>query len=403
MCTSFDSYEDVTDKYPESKSILKKLQKDSLCIVVHSVNATTISKYFPNEKFDEIIFNFPHLGFEDLHSHRALIAHFLHSSLECLVFSGFIHVALSSEQSEKWEIRQTGIRFGLECVSTSPILSSQWPGYMLKRHHTGKSFVNRVNNLYHFTFRRVGEISDSNVSLLQELYNSAASTMDTPRGVNSKETKEKGKKRVHMLVEGKYVERDSEYLCLECHRTFPTEQGARTHVYNVHILAPEKRQSVAVVANPDNDSTIVAKSAPPSICQDCGKECPDSDALQQHMIAKHTGGNVYILPYWRQGSSADRDSTEESGGQEECDKPQCPVCLLAFDSETAVQVHLADGLIPISSECTSNMLFICDICCKQFAQERALLQHKNFCALKVNSSFFAANDESDTAKSKEQL
>ncbi|RYH28357.1 DUF2431 domain-containing protein [archaeon] len=104
FCTSFDSYDEVIDKYPESKTVLKKLAKDDRCLVAHSVNATTISRHFPEQRFSEIVFNFPHLGFEDLHSHRALVAHYFHSSLECLAPGGVVTVALSSDQSDKWEM-----------------------------------------------------------------------------------------------------------------------------------------------------------------------------------------------------------------------------------------------------------------------------------------------------------
>lgn len=69
-----------------------------------------------------------------------------------------------------------------------------------------------------------------------------------------------------------------------------------------------------------------------------------------------------------------------SEGEDFCgDKAQCPVCLLHFDSEDAIQLHMSEGLMPVSSGNAASVPLACELCNKQFCQERALLQHKNFC------------------------
>jgi hypothetical protein len=77
LCTSFDSEEGVVAKYPETVLILKKLGKLPNVEIQHTVDATKLLDYFPSTLFDEVIFNFPHLGFEDLILHRSLIAHLI--------------------------------------------------------------------------------------------------------------------------------------------------------------------------------------------------------------------------------------------------------------------------------------------------------------------------------------
>ncbi|RYH28358.1 hypothetical protein EON65_12590 [archaeon] len=56
-------------------------------------------------------------------------------------------------------------------------------------------------------------------------------TVQTSLPPMTKEDKKKGKKRVHLLVEGRYVESGSEFLCQECSRTFPTEQVTLTRLH----------------------------------------------------------------------------------------------------------------------------------------------------------------------------
>ena len=138
VCTSFDSREDLYQKYPESIPLLKKMEtnrkwihteiffnidaiflKKTLMVQQQqqrkqqqpeysqmTENETNSTKYRPETShvenvldanfqsrkvaneykntFQHIIFNHPHAGVEDLHRHRALIRHFLYSCKELL-------------------------------------------------------------------------------------------------------------------------------------------------------------------------------------------------------------------------------------------------------------------------------------------------------------------------------
>lgn len=77
ICTSFDSEQEVLSKYPESVPLLKALRRLPFVTLQHQVDATRIRDKFPDSKFDEVIFNFPHLGFENLGLHQALVAHII--------------------------------------------------------------------------------------------------------------------------------------------------------------------------------------------------------------------------------------------------------------------------------------------------------------------------------------
>lgn len=70
VCTSFDSYDEVVEKYPESRKILDTLSDLPNVTVMHGINAWELRKHFPNTKFDYIIWNHPHLGTENYRLHR---------------------------------------------------------------------------------------------------------------------------------------------------------------------------------------------------------------------------------------------------------------------------------------------------------------------------------------------
>eukprot|EP01039_Chlorochromonas_danica_P011108 gene11109-12375_t len=374
IATSFDSREALDRKYPESTSLLTKLSKFAFVRVMHGVDGTHLEKQFSTERgevFEEIWFNFPHLGKEDLHCHQSLIAHYFHSAKAYLKEegkNGFISVALSEEQQENWEIHKSASRLGLKCIAAVPVLAEQWPGYELKRHHTGRSFATRVQNCFHYCFCRVEENDDQQQRPLLEILFKNYQTIpsinpsDGPSSsvlsdsVKEGKKEKKNRKRVHLLVEGKYCRTaEGGFQCQECSRLFPTEQGIRTHVYNVHILAGEKQLT-------RNDQQWT--------CSQCGKSCHDADSLRQHEIAKHTGAHLHILPYWKQEAVQQIVTTAAAS------EFVCPICEHDCESSDGLEDHLLNGLQPVE---TSNS-FNCPVCAKVFSQERALLQHSNFCS-----------------------
>lgn len=76
-CTSFDSNESLCLKYPEVIGILTKLSKFSNVHIAHDINAVLLENYF-EEKFYQIIFNFPHLSSEDVILHQRFLKHLIY-------------------------------------------------------------------------------------------------------------------------------------------------------------------------------------------------------------------------------------------------------------------------------------------------------------------------------------
>lgn len=117
--TSFDCREEVIRKYPESKSILYNLSSKGH--ILHNIDASQSLNFNfePSIKFDDVIFNFPHLGLEDLHLHSQLLAHILHryiivsivdvifiycSVREVLSSTGIFHLTLAADQAQNWKL-----------------------------------------------------------------------------------------------------------------------------------------------------------------------------------------------------------------------------------------------------------------------------------------------------------
>jgi Domain of unknown function (DUF2431) len=82
--TSFDDRTELQKKYSNIGSTISSLESYSTVQVIHGIDATKNIKSQLMERcckaldFDHIIFNFPHLGYEDLKAHSSLIAHILH-------------------------------------------------------------------------------------------------------------------------------------------------------------------------------------------------------------------------------------------------------------------------------------------------------------------------------------
>ena len=160
LCTSFDSREEVVEKYPESEPILERLETGFASSgaggqveVRHRINAWELPAHFHQEfpeGFDAIVWNHPHLGLENFRLHRFLMAHFLHSAKEVLRRSSRdaatmeprICVSLVQGQETRWDLLQQGLRNGLQLLDIQPFEESVYPGYICKRNKNGQSFKN---------------------------------------------------------------------------------------------------------------------------------------------------------------------------------------------------------------------------------------------------------------------
>jgi hypothetical protein len=117
-------------------------------------------------------------------------------------------------------------------------------------------------------------------------------------------------------------------------------------------------------------------------CDVCSKVFPNSDALYQHQMAKHQNMSSISHPSNRQSNDNSVDVREEEVSSSSSPLSfQCSVCLMKFPSQEELKNHMKFTFQP--KNCTYQ--FVCEFCEKYFHEERAMLQHKNFCQSKRSS------------------
>lgn len=81
IATTFDSFVKLSEKYPETAHVLQELSSIRFrdwVTVEHDIDAMQLSSHYERDSFSVIIFNFPHLGVEDIRRHQAFLAHLFH-------------------------------------------------------------------------------------------------------------------------------------------------------------------------------------------------------------------------------------------------------------------------------------------------------------------------------------
>ena len=128
--TLVSSEKELLKTYQSASDILHELRTIYNSTICFNIDATKLNELFPNIQFDLIIFNHPHLGYDDLSNeskhaqkHHTLISHYFHSAKSIInETNGLIHLCLCGEQSKTWMIMAAAERLGLtllHCSSTT--------------------------------------------------------------------------------------------------------------------------------------------------------------------------------------------------------------------------------------------------------------------------------------------
>eukprot|EP00039_Didymoeca_costata_P016129 m.284047 g.284047 ORF g.284047 m.284047 type:complete len:370 (+) comp16339_c3_seq12:1403-2512(+) len=349
--TSFDSSEELHEKYPEFKDIKRQLDNFKQIRLLHQVNAWQLQDNFPGITFDLILWNHPHLGVEDFRLHRFLMAHFFHSSARHLCDSGHVSVTLVEGQEERWDLvaqaKRPGI--GLHSLKRRPFVDNIFPGYICKRNKNSQSFKNTKTKLhvqgqmnsYVYFFQK--EEPEQNMNVGDVVVNTTE-TSDLQGSSTPKVEK---------------VEPSAQYECRSCARKFLTMRGLQTHTRQVHEL-----KKYGTDWTPDRDEKLE--------CKYCHRTYRDQQALWQHTVSKH---GTYEIS----GPSAGPLEEELERLRKLDINPEfipCDICGQAVPKVWHENQHL-EMLKPLC-----GMKASCMVCEKVFIEHRAMMQHLNFCALK---------------------
>ncbi len=435
VTSAFDSEDEVLRKYPEMKHTISELRKlDRACEhleihVLYNFDATLpyIPQFLPTSAshigaFDSIIFNFPHLGIEDAKSHGCMVAHTMHvlqAALSGKESSHFL-LAIADAQWERWNIRDKADRNGMDLLQRFPFFTGDWLGYEIKRHINGKGFHNRVQECSYFCYTKkratscdLAKVRDDDNVILHLLRQDKNKRMDDGKELISTisslneakqgKGKKKKKRKMHETTEGSWREislssltlssenakssTDSSmptYECLKCLRRFTKEQAVIAHVYNVHILNSDRGSGdddldeVEGVQNKTSSNSKIKHERQYHQCLQCSplRNFGSDQALQAHRSSAH-GAFGIMKPKWAVSGLHDTASSEHDEEKEKNEDAtfECMVCGFEFHTEGELMDHSTRGYQPYDDEDE----FPCTYCAKMFTQERAMMQHMNFC------------------------
>ncbi|KAI9919980.1 hypothetical protein PsorP6_015770 [Peronosclerospora sorghi] len=372
--TSYDSFDELIEKYPEAKRICFKL-KELGVHVLHRVDATNIRMSLvaagadASVNFDLIVFNHPHCGEENVRRHQSLLSHFYTSALGVLAkkyedeWSG-IFLSLAEGQSERWQAMQRALKAGLKLYRQVDNVDEDGQFgvvYDRKRHQNGKSF--------HQVLLRGEKKKQSSTLLIfrrkEEDGNATLDCSETNVTVSGEKTKShKRKAESHELV--------LEFPCTDCGKCFKSAQGVRTHKHMVHEL--RAGETLKKVFFP---------------CECCDRTFKNEDARRQHELAKH-GRDPLIKPDWFEmqqtasanvaGETIPKSSVGEKQVTNATLEPKtCSICALSFPTVQDFDAHWIK-LLPRASAKRK-----CSSCHREFDEARALRQHQNFCKSKISN------------------
>lgn len=137
----------------------------------------------------------------------------------------------------------------------------------------------------------------------------------------------------------------------------------------------------------DVSTTLKTSEISPFSCLHCQPQSifQSEKALQSHIRAKHSGIYTYIAPDWsmiKLKESCNIDTGQIDGefnrGNDINKLEECHICGFKLVS-LSLSRHFGDFL-PVDGLQT----FKCDFCSKLFREERAKMQHMNFCSKRLN-------------------
>ncbi|PKA50506.1 Uncharacterized protein AXF42_Ash013721 [Apostasia shenzhenica] len=148
VATSHDSYATLLTKYSKAESNVSKLQKMG-ATVLHEIDATTMKLHVGLKmwKFDRIVFNFPHAGFQGkeddlrlINLHRKLLFGFFKNASRMLRPYGEVHVTHKTGVPFcYWNLEELASKSSLSLTERADFNIKDYPSYNNKRGDGAKS------------------------------------------------------------------------------------------------------------------------------------------------------------------------------------------------------------------------------------------------------------------------
>jgi Domain of unknown function (DUF2431)/Zinc-finger double-stranded RNA-binding/Zinc finger, C2H2 type len=367
IATGIDSLNEFQQKYRNYNYILRELEKlntksrtdDDYCMqveVLHEINAIIDSSGndTTQKQGHVVIFNHPHLGREDAKLHSQFLCHLFHSVNQFwITVGGVFHLTLANGQYERWQCHTAAKRHGMKLLQQStfipnPSIDNFKSVYGHRRHQTGKSFASRTSGSTTYTFIR--ECDDTN-----SIIHSVAHIQLPWFKRNDNCSKD----------EGNALEASC-FICSLCDKQFREERSLMNHMTSVH----------------KNKRKRTEHDAAKFVCNQCNIRSFDtSEALNDHMLAKHNGIHSTIMPDWLCHSGTSSNLTNKPNTIQLCGT--CTICDAVFGSFDNENDHYKSFIPSLIDTLTKVEMIQCRFCRKSFQQVRAQQQHENFCSSRL--------------------
>jgi hypothetical protein len=351
--------------------------------VHHEVNAiiscTSNSTHIPRGHV--IIFHHPHLGIEDAKLHHQFLCHLFHSvqqywMLPSIMVSGggVFHLTLANGQYDRWECHTAAQRNGMKLVQQSIFVANPsivgWPTtttttyYKQRRHQTGKSFASRTSGSTTYTFIRESD-DDTNTGIIHSLLQ-----IRLPWFVSNDIRKSDEISAIP----------STSFTCTICDKQFREARSLKNHMTSVHSNNKRKRSETDI-------ATFICH-----LCQ--ARSFHSSEALHDHMIAKHNGIHSTIVPNNGLTRHTAVSSTDQCHDLKTTPHPDgnCSICDAVLTSSNDITHHYKSFIPSLADTNNKVEMRECQFCRKSFHQVRAQQQHENFCSLRRQQQLQQQND-----------
>ena len=336
IVSGIDSLKDMQEKYKDCDYIIGQLRSaetDTLSVVIcHEINAVSCNHNLATHA-DVVLFNHPHLGVEDAARHGRFIHHFLReccrSWLSKKSLTGTVQLTLAAGQWERWNCQEAASKQGFSLKHRVPFVAPpvQDAKYQYRRHQTGKSFRKRTTGSETFVLERC---SGGPAHLFAWQLNKL--------------------NRGHPILR-------PEFPCLLCDRTFREERSLKSHLKGFHDESKKWKRQGEIQCEHCQVQGIV-------------KLFFHTQGLSDHVQARHAGIHVAaIRPHWAKTDQPVLPLDSANG--------RCEVCGYEYRHQNDVLRH-AEEFIPTRISLIRQS-YVCQFCGKDFHDQRAQLQHENFC------------------------
>lgn len=131
IATTYEKISDLSEEAQQNFEILKQ----SGAFVLNGIDATKLDQYFPHQKFDTIVFQFPNAGSREPEYGRnpnfILVRDFLKSAATCLATNGKILITAvdSPHYQGAFQFEEAAEKAGYRIIGSYPFDPESFPSY----------------------------------------------------------------------------------------------------------------------------------------------------------------------------------------------------------------------------------------------------------------------------------